>query len=90
MKYQRIHDGAVTTADDPERGIWYSIRCGYWTDDWSKLKAVGPGIPVCPKCQSPGMQTTAKDRAAGVEQWAKDHPNYEHEINAKKERCDSP
>jgi hypothetical protein len=45
-------------ADDTDglRGVWYSSRCRYWTDDWSKLKLVGPGIPVCPHCNSVGFQ----------------------------------
>jgi hypothetical protein len=88
VKYQRLRDGEITTADDPERGVWYSLRCGYWTDDWSKLKAVGPGIPVCPVCRCPGMRMTAADWAKGVADYAKDHPEYEHEINLKRERCD--
>ena len=50
-------DGKPAAEDDVMRGVWYSSRCKYWTDDWSKLKKVGPGIPVCPECQSVGFQT---------------------------------
>ena len=57
--YQRLKDGEPTTADDGERGVWYSAggTCGYWTDDWDKLKTAGM-IPCCPTCGAPGMQIT--------------------------------
>lgn len=59
-KYQRL-DGTVTTADDPERGVWYSVRCPFWTDEWDTLKLLGGTLPVCPHCESVGMQATAKN-----------------------------
>ncbi len=68
-KYQRLRDGEVTTADDPDRGIWYSVGCGFWTDEWDQLKTVGPGIPCCPTCKAPGMQATAKDWLGGAEEY---------------------
>lgn len=52
-------DGKRTIAEDPNRGVWYSSNCYYWTDDWSKLVKMGPGIPCCPVCKSPGFQSVA-------------------------------
>lgn len=57
-KYITTH-GEPTHKDNTQREIWYSAHCTYWTDDWSKLKTVGPGIPVCPYCSCPGMQLMA-------------------------------
>ena len=54
-------NGEPTTHQDPERGLWYGARCTFWTDDWNRVTGVGPGIPCCPHCGSPGMQITAKD-----------------------------
>jgi hypothetical protein len=55
-KFQDAY-GQSTTQDNPNRQMWYSVRCTYWTDNWSKLKTTGPGIPVCPVCGSPGYQS---------------------------------
>jgi hypothetical protein len=49
--------GQPTAADNPNRMMWYSARCTFWCDDWSLLKSTGPGIPCCPQCGCPGMQT---------------------------------
>lgn len=48
-------NGKPVSATDPKRAVWYSARCSYWTDDWSKVVKVGPGIPACPTCQSVGF-----------------------------------
>lgn len=53
-------DGKDTTADDPNRLIWYAIHCGYWTDDWGKLAKIGPGIPCCPVCKCVGCSVEFK------------------------------
>lgn len=86
--YQRIDNGEVTTADDPARGVWYPAgSCGYWTDDWSKLGNRG-GIPCCPHCGCPGMQTTAKNWFDGAEKFEKDdHPHYCAFLADSKEHC---
>lgn len=88
-RYQRITDGMPTTADDPERGIWYSVKCSYWTDDWTKTKQhVHSPIPCCPVCLSPGFQTTAGAWEKGVaETEIANHPRYGEFIAAQKEHC---
>jgi len=60
-------DGKTTTPTDPARGIWYGTGvCGYWTDDWTTLVTLGPGIPACPTCKAFGMQMTAGEWEKGV------------------------
>lgn len=80
-------DGTVTTSDDPARTMWYSARCGYWTDDWSKLIRVGPGIPACPKCKMVGMQSTMGDWLTGAHSYANENPGYYEFLLAHKEKC---
>lgn len=88
-RYQRLTNGMPTTADDPLRGVWYSAKCAYWTDDWTKLDTVCVGgIPSCPRCKSVGFQTTAKDWQIGIEMFEEDnHPRYREFVDAQKERC---
>jgi hypothetical protein len=82
-------DATRTTGDDPERAVWYSARCGYWTDDWGKLAKVGPGVPACPSCGCPGMITTAKEWLSNVLAYAKEsnQPDYPAAVEAGKEQC---
>lgn len=87
--YQRLDNGKPTHGDDPMRGVWYSAdsRCGYWTDDWQKV-ANGDGIPCCPVCSCPGMQTTAKDWIDGCIRFEKEgHPRYVQYVLSRKEDC---
>ena len=105
-RYQLLSSGRSTTADDPERGIWYASnfdRCGYWTDDWTKLKTFGggvklttpngvvdsPGVPGCPNCGCPGMQTTYRSWMRGAESHEKDKgkPHYVAYLKSRKEVC---
>ncbi len=86
-------DGKDTTADDPERGIWYGCLCTYWTDDWAKLRYanIGIGIPVCPFCKRPGMQTDADDWFGSAKEYeANGHPGYLTFLMAQKEKCGEP
>jgi len=50
-------EGRPTTDRDNNRMVWYSARCAYWTDDWTKTSRSGI-IPVCPICGCPGLQAT--------------------------------
>lgn len=85
--YQRIKDGRQTNADDQLRGVWYSAGCGYWTDDWDKV-ASKPGIPKCPTCGCPGMQTEYSQWIAGARRFEKeDHPGYMRFLQDRKENC---
>lgn len=84
MKY-RTESGEKTTADDPKRVLWYSSRCGYWTDDWDKLTKVGPGIPACPHCQAVGFQTTAENWDRGIDAYEAQDPGYKERL--KQEQC---
>lgn len=70
-KFQDAY-GQPTTQDNANRLMWYSTRCTYWTDDWLKLKTSGPGIPVCPKCGSPGYQSH-------FNQWDKSARRYDEQ-----------
>lgn len=47
--------------DDPSRYVFYSAKCTYWTDDFSKLGRTKFGIPCCPICSSVGFQTTFEE-----------------------------
>lgn len=86
MKYQD-KSGRSTTATDPGRLIWYSAHCGYWTDDWSLLKTIGPGIPCCPVCSCPGMQTSAGDWETGAKNFDTEQPGYLAFLNGHKAHC---
>jgi hypothetical protein len=89
--YQRLKDGRITTADDPERGIFYTT-CGFWTDDWDKVSTtVVASIPCCPKCGLVGFQTTADEWFTGAKKYEDDnHPNYVEFIIESKEICSGP
>lgn len=77
IKYQTL-DGDPTTADDPKRGVWYSVSCTFWTDEWDKLALSGM-TPVCPHCGCVGFETTAQGFAVSPEYEAK-HIGYEAEL----------
>lgn len=84
----RTLSGESCTADDPERGIWYGL-CTYWTDDWNKVRS--GGVPQCPHCGSPGMQTTAKVWFAGAQRFQSEgNPGYMAFIAQSKEQCKRP
>ena len=86
-------EGEETTAEDPQRGVWYAARpeCGYWTDDWSKLKKIGPGIPCCPVCSCVGMQITAGNWINGMESYQGiGNDRYVEFVNHAKEICGVP
>lgn len=86
--FQRVRDGVATTADDPERGVWYSIGCGYWTDDWTALGETKLGIPVCPRCGCPGMIIAYNHwmYAAEMHQGS-GHPRYVEWLKTRKNVC---
>ena len=65
--------GNRVKADDPKRMLWYG-PCGFWTDDWDKLK-VTP-IPCCPHCGSPGFQIEYSKWDSGAEVFERTHPRY--------------
>ena len=90
--YQRLSDGVLTTADDPERGIWFSCGpCGYWTDDWAKVDCGPHLIPLCPVCRCPGFQITALEWFEHAQRYENDgHPLYMEFLRSIKERCSGP
>lgn len=80
-------NGRHTAHNDPQRLVWYG-PCTYWTDDWTKLKSIGPGIPCCPHCKCPGFQTTYEHWEDGVKGFElNNHPRYEEFVNKTKETC---
>lgn len=84
-------NGRTTTATDPQRAIWYGMpQCGFWTDDWDTLKKVGPGVPVCPSCGSPGMMTAAGAWDVGAKRYNADHPGYAAFLDTVKGQCLKP
>jgi hypothetical protein len=85
-KYRRIDNGNVTTADDPEQGVWYGL-CAFWTDDWSQLKSVNGMIPCCPTCGSVGFQTTFGCWMGGARDFDSIHPRYVEFLESHKAHC---
>lgn len=79
-------DGRTAAVTSPERALWYG-QCGFWCDDWDKLKLVGPGIPACPHCGVPGFITTAREWDAGAERLDRDEPGYLAFLTAHREKC---
>lgn len=83
-------DGTPTTVDDQSRELWYAAneRCGYWTDDWSKLSTHHRGIPCCPECGCVGMEGSAEEWFASAREFEKDdHPRYQEYLDSSKEKC---
>lgn len=85
-KYITTH-GTPTTDNDPQRMMWYSSLCSYWTDDWLKLKTFGPGIPCCPRCGCPGMQSMMLHWDNGARQLDSKQPGYYLFLQDVKEKC---
>lgn len=83
-KYQRLSDGKPTTATDPERGVWYSAHCMFWTDEWDLLQLLPPHrIPACPHCGSVGFQITAGEWEV-PDEYEAEHPGYRARLAAQK------
>ena len=90
MSSPKYHDenGNPTTANDRSRLLWYSARCGYWTDDWSKVKTTIGGIPCCPECGCVGLQVEAGKWEDGIIRFEKDNnPGYSDFVSKYKEKC---
>jgi hypothetical protein len=87
--YRKLDTGELTTADDPQRGVWYpaSSACGYWTDDWSRLARSRHGIPCCPHCGCVGMQITAVEWLAVPQEFLLKYPDYDKWLLEIKETC---
>lgn len=83
--YQTM-DGELTNVKDPNRSVWYSAHCGYWTDDWDKVAR--KKIPVCPHCDCPGFYGSFSEWDHGVKKYEKDgHPQYSEFVDSRKEKC---
>lgn len=84
-RYQSLDTGESLKADDPKRGVWYSTRCTFWTDDWTRL-ASNRGIPCCPYCGAVGYQITFQEWDDGAKAYEKQgHPGYVKRLNALKD-----
>ena len=84
----RTANGTPTTQEDPERLMWYSARCTYWTDDWSTLVlAIGSGIPTCPNCGSVGFQGEMGPWLESAEAYGEANPGYFQFLLGIKEVC---
>lgn len=80
--------GEAVDEDDPERELFYSACCTYWTDDWTKLGLHQGRIPYCPSCGSVGYQTNARAWFAGAAKHEADgNPGYRASLNRTKEVC---
>lgn len=84
--YQDHYTGKATTADSPNRSVWYGI-CSYWTDDWTKLKVAMGHIPVCPECGNIGRHVPAKEFFEDIALTEKQFPGFTEVYNKLKERC---
>lgn len=83
----KTESGKSTTHDYPDRLIWYGTRdCSFWTDNFAHLRYFS-GIPICPTCHIPGMQTTARVWFDGAKEFQTMHPRYVEFLNYIKERC---
>lgn len=71
--------------------VWYSskARCQYWTDDWSTLGSVGPGIPCCPHCKAVGYQMPKTQWDAEVEHHAKSTQGYKELVAQQRNQCNT-
>jgi hypothetical protein len=89
--YRRLDTGESVGENNPNRGIWYSAGiCGYWTDDWDKIKLNELRIPSCPSCGMVGFQTTAKSWFAGAKIFEEEgNTGYLHFLTTNKEKCDT-
>jgi hypothetical protein len=87
--YRNLETGELTTADDPQRGVWYAAAttCGYWTDDWSKLQTLASGIPCCPCCHSVGLQISAEKWFEIDQGVIAQNPRYDEWLMIAKEKC---
>jgi hypothetical protein len=73
---------------NPNAGkVWSSVLCGYWTDNWSKLAATTGGVPCCPECGCPGIETRLWDWNKCVAAYDLSHPGYRAFIQENKEHC---
>lgn len=80
-KYQHHLTGVATTAEDPERDVWYSVSCTFWTDEWDKLGASAfYQIPVCPNCGSMGYNGPAQEFEVSPK-FEREHPGYTAKLN---------
>lgn len=81
--------GQLTTTSDDNRVIWFSTRCTFWTDNWTKLSKTFPhGIPICPNCKAQGMQCKFKDWQRSVQRCEiNGKPLYTQFILYTKEKC---
>jgi len=84
MRYCTL-DGKQCESTDDERGVWYSVSCGYWTDQWNLL--VSNPIPSCPKCGCPGYQVIWKDWFGGAKKYEETNPGYSEFLLEVKEKC---
>lgn len=87
--YHILDSGQPTTGDDPERGVWYSVACGYWTDNWNRLDTVQGVIPCCPYCRCPGYQIAAKQWFDIRPEWLEKFPCYDVWLPTSRELCRS-
>jgi hypothetical protein len=88
MAAYRTEGGEETTGDNPHRLLWYG-SCGYWTDDWEKVRSTDTsGIPNCPVCHAVGYQIRAHEWFRSAEKFERQgHVHYEEFIRAVKEQC---
>lgn len=90
MKYMTLQ-GRECGKRDPERGVWYSTLCGYWTDDWEKLGSSRSGGLLTikapngevAKVTAPGFPVCPRCGAPGMQatygEWIEAAEKYESE-----------
>lgn len=83
--------GKETVKENPNRGMWASATCTYWTDNFSKVFFVRRGnmdIPVCPECGSVGaISSHATFEAMLLEMEKKGNIGWGTFVLALKETC---
>lgn len=82
-------EGQETTAEDPDRLIWFTAsHCGYWTDDWDKVLQDSAGVHCCPHCGTGGRTAVSKDWYDDAKWIEQRHPRYCEFMELHKEKCE--
>lgn len=89
QRYYKVNGcapGAPTHKNDPERAVWYSAGCTYWTDNWRRLGQTR-NIPVCPFCGCVGyIIEMSRWMAEAVKFEEEGHPRYVEFLKQSKEK----
>jgi hypothetical protein len=78
--YLHTFEGTVTDACDPTRLVWFNCRCGYWTDNFHKLRHIPPTNSAgqhrwgCKECGHSGNVCTYSEWLDAMDNFLTDNP----------------